>query len=236
MSCSRCSGISNSDRRRWKLTEQTMIRVELTLHNIHRAVYIHDVRATWRRWHNDKNPWSGQSLATEYTWRSSSWRWHLEADPLSPPHPRTILKDLKNNPIRNLSSWQSLECSKIADYGRSCLEMPMKQENLELVIVEYPRNFSYWKFNYKQRWSSSAFPSVPNMFVKVVGIPAIFDDSQFLADHHWLFHSYPMILSVYATTILFEFWKQRHTHTHTHTHTHAHTRTHTNAPWRQFTV
>ena len=51
-------------------------------------------------------------------------------------------------------------------------------ENLELVMADYPRNFLHWKLNYKQRWSSSAFPSENNMFMKVVGIPAIFDDSQ----------------------------------------------------------
>ena len=61
-------------------------------------------------------------------------------------------------PIRNLSSWQRWEWLEIVDYGLSCLEMPMKQENLELVIVDYPPNFLYWKLNYKQRWSSSAFP------------------------------------------------------------------------------
>ena len=83
--------------------------------------------------------------------------------------------------------------------------MPMKQENLEVVIVDYPRNFLYWKLNYKQRWSLSAFPSVPNMFVKVVEIPAIFDDSQLLADYHWHFHAYPMILSVYATDYCLNF-------------------------------
>ena len=46
--------------------------------------------------------------------------------------------------------------------------------------------------------------SVPNMFVKVIGIPAIIDDSQLLAGYHWHFHAYPMILSVYVTD-LFEF-------------------------------
>ena len=86
-------------------------------------------------------------------------------------------------------------------------------ENLELVIVDYPR-----KLNYKQRWSSSAFPSVPNVFVKVVGIPAIFDDSQLLAGYHWHFHAYPMILSLMQLTIVW-IWKQTHTHTHTHTRT-----------------
>ena len=90
-------------------------------------------------------------------------------------------------------------------------------ENLELVIVDYPQNFLYWKLNYKQRWSSSVFPSVPNMFVKVVGIPAIFDDSQLLAGYHWHFHAYPMILSVMQLTIV---WILK-TNTHTHTHAHA---------------
>ena len=104
---------------------------------------------------------------------------------------------IKPSPIRNLSSWEWLE---IVDYGRSCLEMPsMIISMLGNVIVDYPRNFLYWKLNYKQRWSSSAFPSVPIMFVKMVGIPAIFVDSQLLADYHCHFHAYPMILSVYAT-------------------------------------
>ena len=92
-------------------------------------------------------------------------------------------------PLRNLSSWQRWECLEIVDYSRLCLEIPMKQEKLELVIVDYPRNFLYWKLNYEERWSASAFPSVPNMFVKVVGIPAIFDNSQLLADYHWHFHA-----------------------------------------------
>ena len=92
--------------------------------------------------------------------------------------------------------------------------MPMKQENLELVIVDYPRNLLYWKLNYKQRWSSSAFLSVPNMFVKVVGITAIFDESQLLAGYHWHFHAYPMILSVNATDYCLNFENKRaHTHT-----------------------
>ena len=83
----------------------------------------------------------------------------------------------------------------------------MKQENLELVTVDYPRNFLYWKLNYKQRWLSSAFPSVPNMFVKVVGIPAILDDSQLIAGYHWHFHAYPTILSVYVTDFCLNFEK-----------------------------
>ena len=139
-------------------------------------------------------------------------------------------------PIRNLWSWQRWEWLEIVNYCRSCLEMPMKQEHLELVIVDYPRNFLYWKLNYKQRWSSSAFPSLPNMFVKVVRIPAIFDDSQLLAHYHWHFHEYPMIQSVYwkhwiivgATDFMqlsfVWIWKTNaytQTHMHTCTHTHA---------------
>ena len=57
------------------------------------------------------------------------------------------------------------------------------------------------------------------MFVKVVGIPAIFDDSQLLADYHWHFHAYPMILSVCATDYCLNFENKR-----TRTHTHAHAR------------
>ena len=117
--------------------------------------------------------------------------------------------------IRNLSSWQRWEWLEIVDYGRSCLEMSMKQENLELVLVDYIRNFLYWKLNYKQWWSSSLFTSVPNMFVKVVGIPAIFDDSQLLAGYRSHFNAYPMILSVDATDYL-NFKNKRTSHTHAH--------------------
>ena len=52
------------------------------------------------------------------------------------------------------------------------------------------------------------------MFVKVVGIPAIFDDRQLLAGYHWHFHAYPMILSVDATDYLN--FKNKYTHTHAH--------------------
>ena len=47
------------------------------------------------------------------------------------------------------------------------------------------------------------------MFVKVVGIPAIFDDSQLLAGYHWHFHAYPMILSVYVTDYCLNFENKR---------------------------
>ena len=52
------------------------------------------------------------------------------------------------------------------------------------------------------------------MFVKVVGIPAIFDDRQLLAGYHWHLDAYPMILSVDATDYL-NFKNKAHTHTHT---------------------
>ena len=94
-------------------------------------------------------------------------------------------------------------------------------ENLELVIVDYPRNFLSWKLNHKQRWSSSAFPSVPNMFVKVVGIKAIFDDSQLLAGYHWHFHAYPINLSVMQLNIVWILKTNAHTHTHARTRTSA---------------
>ena len=58
-------------------------------------------------------------------------------------------------------------------------------------------------------------PNVPNMFVKVVGIPGIFDDSQLLAGYHWHFHAYPMILSVDATVYLN--FKNKRTHAHART-------------------
>ena len=85
-----------------------------------------------------------------------------------------------------------------------------------LVIVDYTRNFLYWKLSCKQQWSSSAFPNVPNIFVKVVGIPAIFDDSQLLEGYHWYFHAYPMILSVDATDYCLNF-KNKRAYTHTRT-------------------
>ena len=72
-------------------------------------------------------------------------------------------------------------------------------------------------------------PNVPNMFVKVVGIIAIFDDSQLLADYHCHFHAYLMILSVYATDYCLNF-ENKCTRTYTRTHAHTHAR------WRQFTI
>ena len=49
------------------------LEFELTLYNIISP-------ATRRWWHNNKH-WSGQSLVTEHSGHSRSWRWHSAADP-----------------------------------------------------------------------------------------------------------------------------------------------------------
>ena len=48
------------------------------------------------------------------------------------------------------------------------------------------------------------------MVMKIIGIPPVFDDSQFLADYRWYFHVYPMILSVYATDYDLNFENNAH--------------------------
>ena len=67
--CSGCQTLVEADgislNRQW-------LEFELTLYNIFSPT-------TRSRRHNDKKLWSGQRVATEYTWRSSSWRWHSEA-------------------------------------------------------------------------------------------------------------------------------------------------------------
>ena len=132
-------------------------------------------------------------------------------------------------PIRNLSKGQRWLCVEIVDYSWLGLELPMKWEKWELAIIDYPRIFYIGKCNFKQQWPSLAFTSVPYMVMKIIGISTVFDDSQLLADYHWHFHAYPMILSVYATDYCLNFEnKRRRTHTHTRTHTHAR--------WRQLTV
>ena len=72
-----------------------------------------------------------------------------------------------------------------------------------------------------------AFTSEYEMVMKIVGIPNVFGDRQPLADYHWHFHAYPMILSVYAIDYFLNF-ENKHTRTHAHlrtrTHTHAHAR------------
>ena len=63
------------------------------------------------------------------------------------------------------------------------------------------------------------------MVMKIIGIPIVFDESRLLADYHWDFYAYPMILSVYAINYFFTFQNKRtYTHAHTHTHTHLHAR------------
>ena len=66
------SGMSNSDRSRWTLTEQTPIHVQITL--VKQCSNITSICC-------EKKLWSGQLPATEYTWRPRSWRWHSAADP-----------------------------------------------------------------------------------------------------------------------------------------------------------
>ena len=66
------------------------LEFELTLYNTLRP-------ATWRRWHNDKKLWSGQSLATEYTWCSRSWRWHSAADPTPDNNTQGLGEQMQNS-------------------------------------------------------------------------------------------------------------------------------------------
>ena len=85
--------------------------------------------------------------------------------------------------------------------------------------------FYIGKCNFKQQWPSFAFTCVPYMVIKIIGIQTVFDDSQLLADYHWHFHAYPIILSVYAIDYFLYFENKRTgTHTHTRTHTYAHAR------------
>ena len=72
-SCSRSSVMSNSDISRWKLTEQTMIRVQINFEQDSQRSNLTSMS------HRQKTR-SRHSLATEYTWRSRSWRWNSAAD------------------------------------------------------------------------------------------------------------------------------------------------------------
>ena len=45
------------------------------------------------------------------------------------------------NPIRNLSKGQRRLFVEIVDYSWLGLELPMKRENWELAIIDYPRIF-----------------------------------------------------------------------------------------------
>ena len=48
-----------------------------------------------------------------------------------------------------------------------------------------PREFLILETQLQATMIIVGIASVPIMFVKVVGIPAIFDDSQLLEDYHW---------------------------------------------------
>ena len=47
------------------------------------------------------------------------------------------------------------------------------------------------------------------MIMKIIEILTVFDDSQPLADHHWHFHAYQMILTVYAIDYFLNFENKR---------------------------
>ena len=80
---SRSSGMSNSDRSRWKLTEQTTIRVRINL--------VQDIQCrTWRWWHNDNKVWSKQKPGH---WQHLALKKLLMTFSSRPLHRRTILKD-----------------------------------------------------------------------------------------------------------------------------------------------
>ena len=114
-------------------------------------------------------------------------------------------------PIRNLSSWQRREWMEIVDYGRSCLEMPMKQENWELASIDYPRIFFYiLNCNSQTTMAFIGIYKCTYMVMKIIGIPTVFDASQLLADYHCHFHAYPMILTVYAIDYFWIFKTNAH--------------------------
>ena len=122
------------------------------------------------------------------------------------------------HPIRNLSKGQRRLCVEIVDYSWLGLELPMKQENWELAIIDYPKKKLYWKIQlqttmaiiviYKCTLHGHENHRNSNCFV--------FDDSQLLSDYHCHFHAYPMILSVCATGYCLNFEnKRKYTHART---------------------
>ena len=89
MSCSRSTGMSNSDRRRWKITEQTMIRVRINLVQ-----------------HTQCSTMTSMTQRQEtLIFAKPGHRIHLALEKLKmtfssrPPHRRTILKDWENKCI-----------------------------------------------------------------------------------------------------------------------------------------
>ena len=100
-------------------------------------------------------------------------------------------------PIRNLSKGQRWLCVEIVDYswfGWNCQWSEKIESWLSSIIQEF---FLYWKMQLQ------------------TGIPTVFDDSELLADYHWHFHVYPMILSFMQLTIVWILKTNTHTHTHT---------------------
>ena len=86
MSCDRSSRMSNSGTSRWKLTEETVIRVRINLVQ-HTKVQPHDIDDTTTRNSDRDKAWPPNTPhLQEAEGGLSSW----------PPHQRTILKDWKN--------------------------------------------------------------------------------------------------------------------------------------------
>ena len=69
--------------------------------------------------------------------------------------------------------------------------------------------FYIGKCNFKQQWPSLAFISVPYMVMEIIGIPTVCNVSQLLADYHWHFQRYPMILTVYEIDYFLNFENKR---------------------------
>ena len=118
---------------------------------------------------------------------------------------------MHNNPNKKLSPRQRQLCVEIVGIANEARKLRVGYHRLS-------KDFFYiGKCNFKQQWLSLAFTSVPYMVMKIKGIPTVFDDSQLLADYHWHFNAYPMILSVYAIDNFLNFeYKRTHTHTHAH--------------------
>ena len=101
------------------------------------------------------------------------------------------------------NGWKSLI---MVDHAWKC-QWSKKIENWLTSIIQ---GFFYIvKCNFKQQWPSLAFTSVLYMVMKIIVIPTVVDDSQLLADYHWHFHAYPMILTVYAIDYFLNFENKR---------------------------
>ena len=85
--------MSNSGRSRWKFIEQKMTRIRINVTAIWWRLDCTRSPATWRRWHNDKKLWSGQSQTIEYPWQEA------EGDRQQPTPTPKILEDWENKCI-----------------------------------------------------------------------------------------------------------------------------------------